>query len=415
MFEVLAESIESLRELLAILDPLVLDGADAMRLVEESAELERLAGAVRTLAVGRVAETGAWQADGAFRDVSAWMASKTHSTVGRAKATVETAGRLAELPETAAALRTGALSEVQTEVIAAAASADPQAEVALLECAARNGVKGLKDECARVEAAASTDQAERYARARANRYLRHRRISDVEGLIEMRGPIDATAAVMAALEPGEKELFRQARASGRREEPEALAFDAAVEMADDSAAARLVERPSRAPATLVMRVDHSAFVRGETVPGEVCEIAGIGPVPVFVAQRLSGDAIFKALIHDGTDVLAVSHLGRTIPARLRTAVRELFSECAIEGCHVNRHLEIDHNTPVSEQGPTALWNLSLLCRFHHEHKHRYNQRVVGEGTNRRLVPTGRPPPGPPTPKQSRAATARGSRIRPLAG
>ena len=395
MFEVLAESIESLRGVLATLDPLVLEGADAKRLVDEFVELERLAAAGRMLTVSRVAETGAWQADGSFRDVSAWLAAKTQSTVGRAKAAVETAGRLGELSETSAALRAGALSEVQTDVIAAAATADPDAEVALLECAARNGVKGLKDEAARVEAAASTDQAQRYARVRANRYLRHRRISDVEGLIEMRGPIDATASVMAALEPYEKDLFKQARASGRREEPEALAFDAVVELADESAAARLVASPSRAPATLVFRVDHSAFVRGHTVPGEVCEIAGIGPVPVFVAQKLAGDAIFKALIHDGTDVLAVSHLGRTIPARLRTAVRELFSECAIEGCHVNRHLEIDHNTPVSEQGPTAIWNLSLLCPFHHDQKHRYNQRVVGNGTNRRLVPASRPPPQPP--------------------
>ena len=64
---------------------------------------------------------------------------------------------------------------------------------------------------------------------------------------------------MAALEPYEKDLFKQARAAGRREEPEALAFDAVVEMADDSAAARFAERPSRAPATLVLRVDHSAF------------------------------------------------------------------------------------------------------------------------------------------------------------
>src|SRR4249919_179402 len=253
-----------------------------MRLVEESAELERLAGAVRTLAVGRVAETGAWQVDGAFRDVSAWMASKTHSTVGRAKATVETAGRLVELPETRAALRAGALSEVQAEVIAAAASADPAAEVALLECAARNGVKGLKDECARVEAAASTDQAERYARVRANRYLRHRRISDVEGLIEVRGPIDLTARALAALEPYEKDLFTQARKAARREEPEALAFAAVVAMADDAAAGRLAASPSRAPATLVFRVDHSAFRRGHTMPGEICEIAGVGPVPVFV-------------------------------------------------------------------------------------------------------------------------------------
>ena len=331
------------------------------------------------------------------------MASRSGVTVGRAKATVETAERLEDLPETSAALRAGTLSDVQTEVIAAAASADPAAEVG----AAR--IRGPQwrqrvERRVRQGGGGGVDGSGGAVRAgpRANRYLRHRRISDVEGLIEMRGPIDLTARAMAALEPYERELFTQARASGRREEPEALAFDAAVEMADDSAAARLVERPSRAPATLVMRVDHSAFRRGHTRPGEVCEIAGIGPVPVFVAHKLSGDAIFKALIHDGTDVLAVSHLGRTIPARLRTAVLELFSESAIEGCHVNRHLEIDHNTPVSEQGPTAVWNLSLLCRFHHDHKHRYNQRVVGEGTNRRLVPaTSRPPPGPPAPRRRR--------------
>ena len=185
-----------------------------------------------------------------------------------------------------------------------------------MESATKNGVKGLKDECARVEAAASTDQAARYEQARVHRYLRHRRISDVEGVLEMRGPIDETARVMAALEPRERTLFKAARAAGRREEPEALAFDAMAELADDSAAARFEEFPSRAPATLVVRVDHRAFERGETEAGEVCEIVGVGPVPVFVAQKLAADSVMKALIHDGTDVLAVSHLGRTIPARL---------------------------------------------------------------------------------------------------
>ncbi len=398
MFEVVAESIELLRGVVATLDPALLEGGDAKRLVEQFVELERLAAAGRTLAVGRVAETGAWGVDGAFGDVSAWLASRSGVTVGRAKASVETAARLGELAETTAALRTGALSEVQVEVIAAAAVADPGAEAGLLECAAANGVKGLKDECARVEAAASVDQAQRYARVRANRYLRHRRISDVEGLIELRGPLDATATVMAALEPYERAEFCDARASGRREEPEARAFDAAVQLADDSAAGRFSGSQGRAPATVVFRVDHSAFVRGRTEPGEICEIAGIGPVPVFVAQKLAVDAVFKALIVDGTDVRAVSHLGRTIPARLRTAVVEEFGECAIAGCHVSRHLEIDHNTPVCERGPTELGNLCRLCRFHHGHKHVFNERVEGEGTNRHLVPNpNRPPPGPPPP------------------
>ena len=39
-----------------------------------------------------------------------------------------------------------------------------------------------------------------------------------------------------------------------------------------------------------VRVDHSAFLRGHTEAGEVCEIAGVGPIPVSVAQRLADDA-----------------------------------------------------------------------------------------------------------------------------
>jgi hypothetical protein len=149
-------------------------------------------------------------------------------------------------------------------------------------------VKGLKTEAARVEAAASTDQDERYRRAIGRRYLRHRRLSDVEGMIEMRGPIDRTARVMAALVPIEWDLFEEARSA------------------------------------------------------EVCEISGIAPIPVSVAQELSAAAFLKALITDGTDVHAVSHPGRAQPARLVTALEELQSECVIAGCQVDRHLEIDH-------------------------------------------------------------------------
>ena len=143
-----------------------------------------------------------------------------------------------------------------------------------------------------------------------------------------------------------------------------------------------------------MRIDHAALIRGTTEPGETCEIAGIGPVPVAVARTLADDSILKVLVHDATDVRAVSHAGRTIPARLRTALEELFPECCIEGCHVDRHLEIDHNIPVSEGGPTALWNLTRPCRHHHDHKHAHNLRIVGEGTRRHFEPATRAPPDP---------------------
>src|SRR5262249_14726245 len=162
-------------------------------------------------------------------------------------------------------------------------------ERALLTCASRNGVRGLKTEAARVEAAASTDQDERYASCRARRYLRHRALSDVEGVLEMRGPIDRTAAVMAALEPYEHDQFGQARRARRPEVPEAVAVDAMVRLAGDAAAGRFAEAPARAPATIVFRVDKTAFDRGRSESGEVCEVPGVGPVPVTVARRMASD------------------------------------------------------------------------------------------------------------------------------
>lgn len=59
------------------------------------------------------------------------------------------------------------------------------------------------------------------------------------------------------------------------------------------------------------------------------------PTPVSVAQRLVEDSFMKVVLVDGTDVLAASHPGRTIPARMRTAVEELHPECDVEGCHIS--------------------------------------------------------------------------------
>jgi hypothetical protein len=57
MFERVRQASEQLREVVAELDPSRLDGAQARRLVEEFAEVERLAAAGKALAVRRVEET----------------------------------------------------------------------------------------------------------------------------------------------------------------------------------------------------------------------------------------------------------------------------------------------------------------------------------------------------------------------
>jgi hypothetical protein len=381
VFEQLRSAVDGLRRLVGELEPDRFDGPGSRTLVELFDEVERLGAAGKALATRQVVATGAWKHDGAHRDAASWLANTTCATVAAARATVDTAARLAELPSTEAAMRKGALSLTQVDAIADAASADPGAEAELLERAQHDGVRGLRTACARVKAAACADQEAKYERIREARSLRHWTDPDGTGRIDVRGPVDATARVMAALEPFEHDLFEAARGAGRRDRPDALAFDALVALAGSSCSA---EETPRA-VTTVVRVDYAALVRGATEPGELCEIVGGGPIPVSVAQRLLDDSVVKLLLVDGTDVRAVSHPGRTIPARLRSAIEELHPECDVEGCHVTRHLEIDHNLPIEESGPTAMWNLDRLCGHHHEHKHRYGLRLVGEPGRMRFV------------------------------
>jgi len=130
-----------------------------------------------------------------------------------------------------------------------------------------------------------------------------------------------------------------------------------------------------------VRVDHEALVRGHLEPGEVCEIPGIGPIPVEVARRLAADSILSVLVTDGVDVTAVSRSDRTIPAAVRRALIERDQVCVVPGCEVRDALENDHVHEFGRGGPTALDNLARLCHWHHYLKthQRYRLERVGDG------------------------------------
>ncbi len=385
--------VDDTRRVLDGLDPEELTGPDARVAVERFVALEKCAAAGKLLALGRLDRTGAWVGDGSFRDLPSWLASVGGSTVGAARATSETARRLRELPATTETLRSGALSPAQADAVSGAAQADPSAELELLDQARTSGVKGLRIECDRVIAAATAheEEIERYERIRADRTLRHRKLADGSGCIDIRGPLDRTALVMAALEPFERTLFEEHRASGRPEHPDATAFDALGRLCASSSSAADAGVPtsgSRPLAMVVVHVSKAAYERGWTGSGERCEIQGAGPVPVAVARRLASDSILRSLVVDGTDVTRVSHLGRTIPARLRTAVEVRDRVCVVGGCEVERHLEIDHNIPVAAGGRTELGNLGRVCHHHHDLKTRGDLRRIGPLGRQRLVTRG---------------------------
>jgi hypothetical protein len=127
-------------------------------------------------------------------------------------------------------------------------------------------------------------------------------------------------------------------------------------------------KTTRPNAVINIRVDIDALKRGHTEHGEVCEIAGVGPIPVASATEYLGEAFLKLLILDGVDIKTVAHLGRHIPAPLRTAIEERDRVCQVPTCDMSVGLEIDHIKPFAEGGAASFENLVRLCKRHHLQK-----------------------------------------------
>lgn len=131
-----------------------------------------------------------------------------------------------------------------------------------------------------------------------------------------------------------------------------------------------------------VRVDLTALRRGHTIDGEICEIPGIGPIPVATARMLASDSLIKILLVDGVDVIRVAHAGRTVNAHQRTAIRERTETCEVPSCDVRDGLELDHNDPWAVSKNTSLDNINALCRWHHYLKTHCGYRLTGPPGNR---------------------------------
>ena len=342
-----------LRNAVCAIDPGSVSPQEAVELVEALSEGERVCAAGRTVA-GRIVErSGAWRRDG-HRTPAHWMAGVRGVAVGQAVGTLETARRLEALPATARAFCSGRLSEAKAREVAAAAEVRPHMEGDLLEVAQAESVVGLRERCRRVRAEA-TDPEEAHLRIHRGRYLRN--WTDHEGAfrLELRTTPTDGAKVLAGLAPHRRRIFAQARTEGRREPTEAYAADALVAMASEQGAHRAPSPPGP-PAVVHVRVDRGAFLRGRTEPGEVCEIPGIAPIPVPQARELARDAVMKLIVTEGADVVAVRHLGRGVPSRLRTAIEARDPTCVVPRCDAREGLEIDHIRGVAPgRPPSPTW------------------------------------------------------------
>ncbi len=392
--EMLQGVADELRSILAEFEPERVSGPDAARLLERYAEIEKLAAGGKLLAARRVESSNVWRRRG-HRSAAAHVAEATGTGLGPAINTLQAARQLGSLPATDEAMRDGRLSETQVKEIAGAAIHQPGAEQELVEAAGHQPLTMLKLRCRRVRAS-GREQGATYETIRRQRYLRN--WVDGEGAVRLDARLtpDEGARLMAAVNAEADRLASQARRVGHDEPRKALAADALVLLAGGGAGRSATTsastsggvgedgRKGRArsePVTMVhVRVDHQALVRGHVEAGEICEIPGIGPIPVEVARRLAVDSILSVLVTDGVDVHAVAHAGRTIPASVRRALVERDQVCVVPGCDVGDGLEIDHLEPHGQGGETSLANLARLCHWHHylkTHQHHRLERVGG--------------------------------------
>ena len=228
--------------------------------------------------------------------------------------------------------------------------------------------------------------------------------------LHAKGTPQAGAAFGAALDAVTDQIFQQARRDGRHEPVEAYAFDALMSLADlgrrgkkecrvpprtgrtattatgplapvvvrrppgvDVAGSGNPATPPAAPASAVppgrpsrmnprflalLRVDVETLRRGRVAGDELCEIKGVGPVPVPVAAGLLGQSVLQLVITRGVDVLNVTHLGRGPTAAQKIALAWASPGCSVEGCWRTR-VEHDHRQPWAAGTPG--WTSSTRC------------------------------------------------------
>jgi Domain of unknown function (DUF222) len=452
MFESVVRVRGQLGELVSALDPDAVSGPSARELWGEFDRIERLGSAGKTLLARRIAATHDRDRAGS-RTAAESLARQAGTSTAAAREALDTSNRLSELQGVAGALRSGELSPAQAAAITGAAEADRSAERRLLELAARAPLAELREECARVRAAADPDPDATNRRIHQQRRLRH--YSDAEGgwNLSARGTAQDGAAFTTVLNAITDQVFTAARRGGRHEPVEAYAFDALMAMAAhaarpdqpaapahggaapvaglpdgsdqraDHAGSRAGDSPppgaggarenaggdpaifrnagsrpvgpmpprrwSNPRYLALLRIDAAALRRGRVDGQELCEIAGVGPVPVSVARDLLGEAIVKLVITNGVDVANVTHLGRGPTAAQKIAIRWTNPSCNAEGCH-RRRIEYDHRKPWAQTRHTRLDELDPLCDYHHDLKTRLGWALVPGTGKRAFVPPDHP-------------------------
>lgn len=394
-----------------------LSAAQAGEALKLCAQIEASAASIKALAAARCAEGKTWERDG-YRSAADQLADQAGMTPGSAKRVLEAGRRMIEQPEVASAALAGELSLEQATAVSDGAAANPSKAGELIERAKQVSMPELNEEVAKVKAAA-TDQEQRRRERHTRRSLR--RWTDRDGALQahLYGHPEDGATLWRMLDPVRRRLNMLRRESGaERDTFEGLDYDALMTVASIAAGrdggelsvsdllelglfpqlsadllAKTDEPTSKKqklagrPAKVMIRVDFAALMRGVALEGELCEIAGYGPVPVSVVEKLleTENPFIVGIITKGQAVVGTYHRGRRPNAHQKSALDFLYPVCAVLGCSSST-CDDEHREEFSKTKITAFDYMDRLCRHHHWLKTHKGWALVDGIGKREFVP-----------------------------
>ncbi len=174
--------------------------------------------------------------------------------------------------------------------------------------------------------------------------------------------------------------------------------DAVLQAVQDAVAAGGPDTTGADRHTLVVHVDDDDLAppgEDHATGGTVATETRQGAIPALSRRTLRRMACEAGIVlvsrdRDGTPI-DVGRRQRHLTTALRRALLDRDRSCRFPGCGARRHLHGHHIQHWSDEGPTDLANLVLICSFHHRyvHDHEIDVRLRPHAAHEFRFPDGR--------------------------
>ncbi|KAA0120469.1 HNH endonuclease signature motif containing protein [Mycolicibacterium sp. P9-22] len=316
-----------------------------------------------------------WGATGC-RSIEALVAWKTGVSPRRAQTMVAVAHRLAELSHCAQGLREGRLSLDQIGVIAEnAAEGSDEHYAELVQVATVTQLRtAVKQEPQPEPEQQKPEPTRKITKTEGDDSTTWRiTLPKVEaakfeaGLNSHRDALvadwkrDHDAEDSIDPEDGSKRQYDAESKVSEQAPPFPNTVDAFMSLVEAGWDAEVAARPHGQHTTVVVHVD---------VEKPVAALHLGSALTADDRQYLLCDATCEVWFERHGRPIGAGRTTRTISRRLRRALEHRDQTCVVPGCGAARGLHAHHLVHWEDGGPTELWNLVLVCPFHHRQHHR---------------------------------------------